>query len=295
MLETGGSLESSEILQSRRMKTGGEENSNKAKKIVRARPKWYDARRKLVSKSQKINLRELFPKFGKSLKDLEFGRPIDFDEWFGFKTKTRWLDVGFGKGASLLHIAKANPTAQCIGVEIYLPGIAQTIALLELNGISNVRICGGDIRKFFLRHFPEDSFDRISVFFPDPIEERNRVCEFRLLGKGFLDSLASRMKAGGCLNVATDVSNYALNIVESLLTSRNWKEVTVFRSATCHKESEMKDAEQISEKMGTRMVLSRPEGLRPKTSFETKAIDEGRFVFDIQAITVKNQGSEVKG
>ena len=60
-----------------------------------------------------------------------------------------------------------------------------------------------------------DSFDGAHVFFPDPWPKK-RHHKRRLLQPPFVKLLASRLKAGGYVHVATDWEEYAQQILEVL-------------------------------------------------------------------------------
>ena len=56
------------------------------------------------------------------------------------------IEVGFGSGRHLLHLAKSNPHLICIGIEIHSPFIEQILRQIELLGLKNLYIIHTDAR-----------------------------------------------------------------------------------------------------------------------------------------------------
>lgn len=64
---------------------------------------------------------------------------IDPTQAFG-RSAPLVLEIGSGRGESLVHAALANPDTDFLGLEVYVPGVAQTLVALRREGIENVRL-----------------------------------------------------------------------------------------------------------------------------------------------------------
>ena len=58
------------------------------------------------------------------------------------------LEVGFGRGDILVHMAKNNPDKNFIGVETYLSGISIILRKSIENNLSNIKIVHNDVLLF---------------------------------------------------------------------------------------------------------------------------------------------------
>ena len=84
----------------------------------------------------------------------------------------------------------------------------------------------GDGVEVLARMFSENSLDAVRIFFPDPWPKA-RHHKRRIIQSGTLNLIATRLKPGGVLHVATDHADYAAWIdelvdVEPMLESKPW-------------------------------------------------------------------------
>ncbi|MBF0624416.1 MAG: tRNA (guanosine(46)-N7)-methyltransferase TrmB [Magnetococcales bacterium] len=119
-----------------------------------------------------------------------------------------WLEVGFGNGDCLAHLAARHPGDGFIGVEVFLEGIAALVKKVERAGCDNVRVVRGHVHPVLRDRLPEGVLDRVIINFPDPWPKA-RHHKRRLIQTPFLDLLATRMVPGGELTLATDWVEYA--------------------------------------------------------------------------------------
>jgi tRNA (guanine-N7-)-methyltransferase len=117
-----------------------------------------------------------------------------------------WLEIGFGGGEHAAGQAMAHPDVGVVASEVFANGIGSLIGHIDAHDISNIRIYPEDVRQL-LPHFPENSFDRIFVLFPDPWPKR-RHAERRFIGPGNLPELSRLLKSGGELRVVSDDMTY---------------------------------------------------------------------------------------
>lgn len=130
-----------------------------------------------------------------------FGPPL------GVAPREIWLEIGFGAGVHLAHQAAHNAHVGFIGAEPFVNGIAQLLASIERDALTNIRIFTEDVRDL-LPWLRAASIGRVFVLFPDPWPKR-RHHKRRLFGPETLDALARVMTDGAMLRFATDHGPYA--------------------------------------------------------------------------------------
>lgn len=117
------------------------------------------------------------------------------------------LEIGFGGGEHLAHMAGANSEMGYLGVEPFLNGVAKLLHAIEENDLDNVRLLRGDARDV-LAALPEASLERVYLLYPDPWPKR-RQRKRRIVDMLFLEEVARVLKPGGELRFATDIDDYA--------------------------------------------------------------------------------------
>jgi len=115
-----------------------------------------------------------------------------------------FLEIGFGNGEFLAHLARQHPKAWLIGIEIYLPGIAKAISRLEeARALDRVRISQYPAQHVLATQAPDAFFDAIFILHPDPWPKK-RHHKRRLIQPEFARLLARKLKPGGELRLNTD-------------------------------------------------------------------------------------------
>lgn len=142
------------------------------------------------------------------------GAPLDLDVAFG-RAAPKVLEIGFGMGETTVALAAANPETDYLGIEVHTPGVGSLLKEVGELGLRNVRVIQHDAVEVLEHMIGPDSLDRAHVFFPDPWPKK-RHHKRRLLQPPFVRLLASRLKPGGILHVATDWEEYATQILEVL-------------------------------------------------------------------------------
>ncbi|MFT3660861.1 MAG: tRNA (guanosine(46)-N7)-methyltransferase TrmB [Gordonia sp. (in: high G+C Gram-positive bacteria)] len=176
-------------------------------------------RRGTLTTGQRRNWEQLWPALGR---DLSFGPnridepPLDAQTWFG-REAPLIIEVGSGTGISTAAMAAAEPDADVVAVEVYQPGLAQLLGLIDRGGLTNVRMIRGDATVVFTELVGPDSLTGVRVFFPDPWPKA-RHHKRRFLQAGTIELIADRLAPGGILHIATDHADYALWIAELLAT-----------------------------------------------------------------------------
>lgn len=124
------------------------------------------------------------------------------------------LEIGFGMGQALVHFAGCHPDWNCIGVDVYRPGIGSLVLQCEQQNIKNVRIVEADALSV-LESLEDNSIELIMVFFPDPWPKK-RHHKRRLITPVFGTLASRKLNSGGRMRLATDWLPYAQSIVEAL-------------------------------------------------------------------------------
>jgi len=153
--------------------------------------------------------RELLPLYGIAFQP----GVIDLDHAFG-RGAPKVLEIGFGMGETTAAIAAAHPEIDYLGVEVHTPGVGSLLNRIASLGLKNVRIVQHDAVEVLERMIPPASLDGVHVFYPDPWPKK-RHHKRRLIQPAFVALLASRMKRGATVHVATDWEDYAVQIRES--------------------------------------------------------------------------------
>jgi tRNA (guanine-N7-)-methyltransferase len=117
-----------------------------------------------------------------------------------------WLEVGFGGGEHLVHMAKANPDVFIIGCEPFVNGIAMLLGKVRDGRLDNLLIHPGDVRDLF-EVLPEASVAKAFLNYPDPWPKA-RHHRRRFVTPGYLTALAHVMQPGAEFRVATDIPDY---------------------------------------------------------------------------------------
>jgi tRNA (guanine-N7-)-methyltransferase len=131
---------------------------------------------------------------------------------FPERVKPVWLEIGFGSGEHLVAQAMAHPGTGFIGCEVFENGVARLIGEIARRRLGNVRIFPDDARAL-LDALAPGSLDRVFILFPDPWPKA-RHHKRRLISTATLDRLATLMRPGAELRLATDDRDYLTWMLE---------------------------------------------------------------------------------
>ncbi|GAA4822187.1 tRNA (guanosine(46)-N7)-methyltransferase TrmB [Tomitella cavernea] len=169
----------------------------------------FRTRRGTLTEAQLRTWDETWSTLGRDVRD----EVIDTGEWFG-RSAPVVLEIGCGTGTSTAEMALAEPGVDVLAVEVYRPGLAQLLHRIKREGISNVRLLRGDGVDVMENMIAPASLTGVRVFFPDPWPKK-RHHKRRLLQPAAFSLIASRLRPGGVLHVATDHADYAEWITEA--------------------------------------------------------------------------------
>jgi tRNA (guanine-N7-)-methyltransferase len=125
-----------------------------------------------------------------------------------------WVEVGFGGGEHLVHMAATYPDVGLIGCEPFVNGIAMLLGKIRQAGVSNLVIHPGDARDLF-DVLPSASVDKAFLNYPDPWPKA-RHHRRRFVTPGYLALLARVLKPGAEFRVATDIPDYVRQTLEEV-------------------------------------------------------------------------------
>lgn len=164
------------------------------------------------------------------------------------------VEIGSGVGESTVALAAARPDLDVVALEVWRPGVADTLGRVGEAGLTNVRLLGVDA-VWSMEHLVEpDSLAALWTFFPDPWHKA-RHRKRRLVSASFAHLAATRLRPGAEWRLATDWADYADQMVEVL------------------------DAEPLLEGGRTERWAE-----RPVTKFERKGLAAGREIADLRYV-----------
>jgi tRNA (guanine-N7-)-methyltransferase len=163
-----------------------------------------------ISPAQQRALDTLLPVWGIPYSE----SPLDLDQAFG-RAAPKILEIGFGMGETTAQIAAANPNNDYLALEVHSPGVGSLLNQIEQRGLRNLRLMQHDAVEVLQHMIPPHQLDGAHIFFPDPWHKK-RHNKRRLIQPAFVHLLASRLKSGGYLHVATDWQDYAEQVLAVL-------------------------------------------------------------------------------
>ena len=153
--------------------------------------------------AQQRALIELWPRYG-----LPFSATaVDLAMLFG-RAAPCTLEIGFGNGEHLAARALAEPARNFLGAEVHRPGIGHLLRIAAAASLSNLRIVDHDAVDVLQYQLAPGTLDEIQILFPDPWPKK-RHHKRRLIQPEFATLVASRLRIGGQLRLATDWAPYA--------------------------------------------------------------------------------------
>lgn len=182
--------------------------------------------------------------------------PVDGATLFG-RSAGLVLEIGSGMGESTVAMAVNRPEVNLLAVEVYKPGVAQTLHHLSRAGVSNVRVMRGDGVQVLTDLIAPGSLAELWLFFPDPWPKTKHL-KRRLVTAEFAALVASRLRRGGSFRLATDWAPYAERMLAACAATKGLRNPNAGWAP-------------------------RPE-FRPRTRFERRGLAAGHEIFDLEFI-----------
>ncbi|WP_090849685.1 tRNA (guanosine(46)-N7)-methyltransferase TrmB [Nocardioides lianchengensis] len=173
--------------------------------------------------------------------------------WFG-REAPLIVEIGSGVGEATAVLAAARPSYDVLALEVWRPGVADTLWRAAEAGAENLRLCSVDAAWTLQHLLGEASISELWTFFPDPWHKKKHR-KRRLVDADFARLVSTRLVPGGTWRLATDWADYADQMREVL------------------------DAEPALEGG----VVERWSE-RPVTKFERKGLEVGRDITDLRYV-----------
>jgi tRNA (guanine-N7-)-methyltransferase len=125
------------------------------------------------------------------------------------------VEIGTGRGEAIVHAAHEHPELNFLGLEVYVPGVAQTLVTMRHRGVENIRLMIVNAAEALGTMLPPASVHELRVWFPDPWHKK-RHNKRRLVTPAFAELAARVVEPGGTWRLATDWQEYADQMREVL-------------------------------------------------------------------------------
>jgi tRNA (guanine-N7-)-methyltransferase len=165
------------------------------------------------------------------------------------------VEIGSGRGEALIHAAAEHPELNFLGLEVYVPGVAQTLVTMRHAKVENVRLMIVNAAEALTTMLPAGSVHELRIWFPDPWH-KSKHHKRRLITPEFSELAARVIEPGGTWRVATDWEDYAQQMHVVITASPDF----------------------IGGDWSPRFAG------RPVTRFEHKGLDAGRVIRDVSAV-----------
>lgn len=166
------------------------------------------------------------------------------------KSPKIFLEIGFGSGRHILHLAKQNPNDIFIGLEVHTPSIEQVLKNIAISNLQNLFILHFDAR-VLLEILPSNSLDCIFLHFPVPW---NDSPSRRVFSEHFLALALRVLKKGGILELKTDDEIYFKDALSISKNIQNPQPTTKQK-----KQSTPKIARKMTQKMTIESSIQTPQ------------------------------------
>lgn len=190
-----------------------EESNNPRLRTIRS----FVRREGRFTPGQKSAMERLWPLFGVERSEQQ----LDLPTLFG-RDAPRVLEIGFGNGLSLAEMAANAPEQDFLGIEVHRPGVGMLLIATEERALNNVRVMCEDAVEILKQQIPDNSLDRVQLFFPDPWHKK-RHNKRRIVRPDFVQLLRSKLKPGGIFHMATDWQPYAEQMMEVMSAAEGYE------------------------------------------------------------------------
>jgi len=170
--------------------------------------------------AQQHALDELWPHYGIETHETV----LDFDDYFE-RPADVIVEIGFGNGQSTWRMAELEPDKNFIGVEVHEPGVGQLLMALDEHRIENVRVANEDAVVFLKQRIAPETLAGVRIYFADPWPKK-RHHKRRIIQPDFVALLASCMRQGAILHLATDWQPYADHMLEVMADSSDFRNLS---------------------------------------------------------------------
>ncbi len=214
-------------------------------------------RRSHFSKAQQAAYARLLPVWGLAY---SLNR-LNFAQLFG-NTHPVVLEIGCGMGETTAAIAKACPNVNFLGIEVYNAGVATLLQRIEQLDLHNLRVIQHDAVEVLRDMIAPDALAGVHIFCPDPWPKARHL-KRRLVQAAFVSKLVQHMQQGAYIHCATDVQDYAVQMLSVLGATQALKNASADPS------------------MAGFHAPANPIAQRPTTKFEARGKRLGNGMWDV--------------
>ncbi|MCF8196357.1 MAG: tRNA (guanosine(46)-N7)-methyltransferase TrmB [Polynucleobacter sp.] len=219
---------------------------------------------------------------------------LDLERAYSGSSRPKILEIGFGMGETTAAIAQLRPEDDFLAIEVHLPGVGALLKRIGELDLTNLRLIRHDAVEVLEHMIADDSLDGIHIYFADPWHKK-RHHKRRLIQQQFVELLASRIKPGGYLHLATDWHNYAeqmLLVLNRELSLQNTSTETICietftrsdvidSDANGRSESKNEFTPSLKDLEDNHPGYAERPSYRPITKFENRGIRLGHGVWDL--------------
>ena len=196
--------------------------------------------------------------------------PMNWEHAFGRVESESYrphiLEIGFGMGETTAYIAGIRPNDDFLAIEVHEPGVGALLKRIGEQSLTNLRLIRHDAVEVVENMLADGSLDGIHIYFPDPWHKK-RHNKRRLIQPAFVSLLASKLKPGAYIHLATDWQEYAVQMLEVL-------------TAESQLNNSSKTYETLEDGRTVAGYAVRPD-YRPITKFENRGLKLGHGVWDL--------------
>lgn len=152
--------------------------------------------------------------------DVPGGR-LDLVEAFGREAPVI-LEIGSGAGDCVVAAAAEHPEINFLAMEVWRPGLAQTISKAVHAGVDNIRLVEADAAQALPKLIGAGALHEVWTFFPDPWPKKKHH-KRRLVTVDFAEVVAKALVAEGIWRLATDWEDYAWQMLDVVQRSPRFR------------------------------------------------------------------------
>lgn len=187
------------------------------------------------------------------------------------------VEIGSGQGDCIAAAAASRPSENFLALEVYKPGLAQTMLHLERLCLPrNVKMLEVDAENSLPTLLGPESIREVWIFFADPWH-KTKHHKRRLISPEFLRALTTLLEPGGIIRTATDWADYAEHQYAAFETAA--AEGLLVNLYPSGPRPEGTASDSVSDAMPNEGFAPRFDG-RVRTAFEKKATAAGRLVWE---------------
>ena len=215
-------------------------------------------RRSHFSKAQQLAYERLLPVYGVPYDT----KPLDCAALFG-NNHPVVLEIGCGMGETTAAIAQATPQVNFLGLEVYNAGVAVLLQRVETQSLNNLRLIQHDAVEVLRDMVLPNTLAGVHIFCPDPWPKARHL-KRRLIQAPFIASLLPHLKVGAYIHCATDVQDYAAQMLQVLSNTAG-----------------LRNLSNLSNQADGYHSPSNPFTKRPTTKFEARGQRLGHGMWDV--------------